>query len=162
MFNKQAKIEIIIIWLIWATLLSWPLYVVVVENAATDNLTELIRDNASFLSCTTLAVGFFAFFTSGSALSNAMAIPTDRRRKLILVFASSVIASACFWMGSEEIIVKYGKVFSAWQFILSSDRQNYAGGINLLLRFALAYGLMTWLWAIAQTSSWKQFRRDRT
>lgn len=162
LFNKQAKIEKFIIWLIWASLLSWPLYVVVVENAATDNLTELMRDSGTFLSSTILAIGFLAFFTTGSALSNAIAIPTDRRRKVILVFASSIIATACFWMGSEEIIIKYGKVFSAWQFILSSDRQNYAEGINLLLRFALAYGLMTWLWAIAQTSSWKQFRRDRT
>jgi hypothetical protein len=162
LFNKKAKIEIFIIWLMWAALLSWPLYVVVVDSAATDNLTELMRDNGTFLSSTTLAIGFLAFFTTGSALSNAIAIPTDRRRKVILIFSSLVIATACFWMGSEEIIIKYGKVFSAWQFILSSDRQNYAEGINLLLRFALAYGLMTWLWAIAQTSSWKQFRSDRT
>ena len=162
LFNKQAKIEKFIIWLIWAALLSWPLYVVVVDSAATDNLTELMRDGGTFLSSTILAIGYLAFFTTGSALSNAIAIPTDRRRKVILVFASSVIATTCFWMGSEEIIIKYEKVFSAWQFILSSDRQNYAEGINLLLRFALAYGLMTWLWAIAQTSSWKQFRRDRT
>lgn len=162
LFNKQAKIEIIINWLIWATLLSWPLYVVVVDSAATDNLTELMRDNGTFLSSSILAIGFLAFFTTGSGLSHALAIPNHRRRTMIIALASALISSACFWLGSEEIIVKYGKVFSAWQFLLSSDRNNYAIGINLWLRFALAYGVTTCLWAIAQTSSWKQFQRARS
>lgn len=158
--NKQARVEIFITWLIWSAILSWPLYAVVVENAATDNLTELMRDSGTFLSSTTLAIGFLAFFTTGGALSNAIAIPTNRRSSIILVLVASLISTACFWMGSEEIIVKYGKVFSAWQFILSTDRQTYATGINLLLRFAIAYGLMSCLWAIVQTSPTKQFHRD--
>ena len=162
LFNKQAKIEIIINWLIWATLLSWPLYVVVVDSAATDNLTELMRDNGTFLSSSTLAIGFLAFFTTGSGLAHALAISTYRTRAMVLSLASTLISSACFWLGSEEIIVKYGHVFSAWQFLLSSDRNNYASGINLWLRFALAYSVMACLWAVAQTSSWKQYQRARS
>jgi hypothetical protein len=158
--NKQIKIEIFIIWLIWGALLSWPLYTVVVDHAATDNLTELMRGSGTFLSSTTLAIGFLAFFTTGSALSNAIVIRTYRKTVLIFALFAAVVSSACFWMGSEEIIVKYGKIFSAWQFLLSSDRQNYAIGFNLFLRFALAYVVMTCLLAIAQTSSWKQFLRN--
>lgn len=156
--NRQAKIEIFIIWLIWVALLSWPLYAVIVDNAATDNLTELMRDGGTFMGSATLAIGFLAFFTTGSAVSKAIALPNERKTLLICALFATLISITCFWIGSEEIIVKYGKAFSAWQFLLSTDRQNYAIGLNLFMRFALIYCAMISVLALAQTTFWKQAR----
>ena len=151
-------IEIIIIWLVWVALLSWPLYAAIVDNAATDNLTELMREGGTFMGSSTLAIGFLAFYITGSAFSKAIAIPNERKKLLICALFSTLISITCFWIGSEEIIVKYGKVFSAWQFLLSTDRQNYATGFNLYMRFTLIYCATISVYALAQTTSWKQAR----
>ena len=42
-----------------------------------------------------------------------------------------------FWLALEPYVVKYGKVFSAIQFLLSPDREDYVLGSDLVIRFVL-------------------------
>ncbi|HWR81592.1 MAG TPA: hypothetical protein VN303_15495, partial [Pseudomonas sp.] len=52
-------------------------------------------------------------------------------------------------------IVKYGKVFSAWQFLLSPNREIYVSGARLYLHFALALGTFLCLWSLVQAPVWR-------
>ncbi|HEU4334062.1 MAG TPA: hypothetical protein VFT32_06155, partial [Candidatus Eisenbacteria bacterium] len=52
--------------------------------------------------------------------------------------------------GTERQISKYRRTFSASQFLLSADRDHYAGTRELIVRFTLAYGLLVAAGAIAQ------------
>ena len=70
------------------------------------------------------------------------AIAPDRRRIVVGVLwaLSSVglgwlLASA----GTQDAIVKYGRMFSALQFLLSASRDTYVSGLALGIRFALAH-----------------------
>lgn len=53
------------------------------------------------------------------------------------------------------MIIKYGKVFSAWQFLLSPNRNNYIVGFQLWFRFAVAFGAYIALVAMLQYPFWK-------
>jgi len=53
------------------------------------------------------------------------------------------------------MILKYGKVFSAWQFLLSSNRNNYIDGPQLWLHFSVAFSGFILLVALMQYPFWK-------
>jgi hypothetical protein len=45
------------------------------------------------------------------------------------------LAYLAFTYGTENALAKYGKVFSAMQFLLSQDREHYATGFDLVFRY---------------------------
>lgn len=139
-----------------ALLFSWPLHSVVVSWAATDNLTELMGGGGGYAISSVLAAGLFFLALSGSAVSALMVI--SNRRKLLIATAMIAIflAAAAFWFGAEQNIVKYGKVFSALQFLLSPDRAHYVSSISLVARFAFALALASIGLAILQLPAWRQ------
>ena len=118
-------------------------YWTVVEWASTDNLVELIRGRGSL-------VGMFVLYlwlwvTSFHAVLGVACL----RRKLpstTLLMATLVLLIleyVLFWAALEPRVVKYQQVFSAMQFLLSPDRENYVFGNELAIRFVMMqFGLM--------------------
>ena len=153
--HKRSQIEIFLTWMIWSMLLAWPLHRIVVEQAATDNLTELMRNGGTFISSTLLAVGWFSIVFSGSAISSLFATRSYHFSIVVLSALAVFSAALCFWFGSEQVIMKYDKIFSAWQFLLSSDRQHYTNGPRLYLRFIAALALLLGCWSLIQMPFWK-------
>jgi hypothetical protein len=148
-------------WIIWSILLAWPIYWIVATRAATDNLTELMLGGGTFASSTLLASGFFFFFFAAAAISNLLANRRRYLQTLLLSGAALILSIVCFWFGTEQVIVKYGKVFSAWQFVLSQNRETYVSGARLYLHFALAFGSLLCLWALVQVSGWKTLAAEK-
>jgi len=144
--NARRDLVSFIYWLLISLVLAWPLYLVVLEWAATDNLTELIRDNASFSASSSLAMAMFLAFVSAGCLGAILA--TGRRRQWLfcLGVVAALGATGLFWWGLEPTLVKYGKVFSAAQFLLSENREHYAGGNALLIRYVLAFAALQSRW----------------
>ena len=151
----KYRLEVFLAWIIWSSLLAWPIYWIVVARAATDNLTELMLAGGTFASSTLLAIGFLFFFVAAAAISNLLANRLRCLQTLLLAGAALILSIVCFWFGTEQVIVKYGKVFSAWQFVLSPNRETYVSGARLYLHFALAFGSLLCLWALVQVPSWK-------
>lgn len=151
----KYRLELLLTWIIWSSLLAWPIYWIVVTRAGTDNLTELILGGGTFASSTLLAIGFFLFFFAGAAISNLLVTRVRYFQTSVLISFAVSISVLCFWFGTEQMIVKYGKAFSAWQFILSPNRESYVSGVRLYLHFALVFGTFLCLWALVQVPGWK-------
>jgi len=126
--------------LISAILLPFAHWVIVVE-AATDNLTELMRGGGSpfasaILSCFVIFLG-----ATGAWIARILAMKSVGR----LVAAGVLLVTSCsvgYWLitaGTESTIMKYGKSFTTLQFLLSADRESYAGIQVVLLRFSVFY-----------------------
>lgn len=150
-----GRLEAFLAWATWSAILAWPLHWIVVNQAATDNLTELMREGGTFFASTLLAFGFFSLFLAGSTVSSHITAGSHRFRSLIVAVAALSIAALCFWFGSEPILVKYDRVFSAWQFILSENRENYATGVHLFIRFAAAIAVFLGCWSLIQAPLWR-------
>ena len=154
---KPARLSYFLCWLMLSLTLAWPLFTAVVTWAATDNLTELMAEQASFLSASLLALGLMLTCVSGSALSAALSTGRQFGLLLTLTLGCGLLAALCFWWGAEHTILKYGKVFSALQFLLSTDRDHYVDGAALVVRFVAAMGLMCGSVATMQWLSWRRF-----
>ncbi|MFB0936268.1 MAG: VanZ family protein [Propionivibrio sp.] len=149
----QTGLTTLVVWLMCCLVLAWPLHWAIVEQAATDNLTELMRGGGNFANSLLLATGSLALFVTGSSIG---AILSGSRKVLFLLtiaFVASCMATTAFWFGSEHLILKYGKLFSAWQFLLSTDRQHLSSGMALMMRYTLAYSVVAAAIGFLQ-SSW--------
>jgi len=156
-----SRVDDLLYWLVVNLLLAWPLHYVVVEAAATDNLVELMAEDGSLWPSTMLALGLCMCCLCGSALAGLLRMPARRGRMLMLLLLAASAAAALFWFGTEHLIVKYGKVFSAWQFLLSSDRQHYVQGLSLWLHFGLALAAVSGALGALQALSWGHRRGAR-
>lgn len=63
--------------------------------------------------------------------------------------------------GTEPVIMKHGKIFSAWQFILSPNRENYVSGLRLYLHFVVAFGVSLSCYSLIQASPWGPMLTDQ-
>ena len=152
-----ATVTDFLYWALVSVLMAWPLHLAAVTWAATDNLTELMAGEASFLASSALAGAWFLSCLTASALSAALCAP--RRVGVLLGFALLATAGAAllFWFGSEHVVVKYGRVFSAFQFLLSTDREHYTQGYMLWLRYGVAFIVVCGALAASQWLSWRWF-----
>lgn len=112
-------------------------YWAIVVKASTDNLIELIRGRGSLVGM--IALYLWLWVTSFHAvlgvgcLKRTLSLPTCLMASVILM----PLAYALFWVALEPHIVKYQQVFSAIQFLLSPDRENYIFGSEVMIRFLL-------------------------
>lgn len=144
-----------IAWALTALLLFWPLHWAVVVQAGTDNLVELMRGGGSLGASAALGTAWLLVATAGSALAAAL-VPGRRRVRLWLLAAAALaLAPVLFAAGLEPVLVKYGRSFSALQFIVSAGRDRYATGGDLVLRAALALAAATVLVALLQALPWR-------
>ena len=146
-----ASARALLVWLLWTAALVPLLHLAVVEFAATDNLTELMAGGGSLqasamLSLWCLLIGVAAAMLSGGAGGLARR-PLPRAGAALL---SIPLGWALLQFGLESHVQKYGVSFSGLQFLLSADRQHYATGLNLGLRYALFHLAVTGLVALAQ------------
>lgn len=153
--TRRGRSEDLFGWLAWTLILAWPLHWVVVTRAATDNLTELMRNGGSFASSILLASGLLAFSLAGSLASRQVALRMRAVPTALAIIALLAGSATCLWFGTEQVIVKYGKIFSAWQFLLSSDRAHYVSGAALLVRIAVAYGIAFVTFSAIHVLLWK-------
>jgi hypothetical protein len=155
-------------WLACAVLLFGPVHAVVVVAAGTDNLVELMRGGGGVVSSLLLGAGWGALATAGVALSAAWAagagpagtMPPWRRTPLLVLAALAWMAAPALLVGGlEPSLFKYGRMFSAAQFLLSAGRDAYAQGPELLLRAATALGAAALGVALLQLPGWRALAR---
>ena len=155
-------------WAACSLLLLAPVHGVVVVAAGTDNLVELMRGGGGLGASLALAAGWGALATAGSALAAALAAgapgrglqPAWRRAPLLgLALLSALLAPGRLQAGLEPAVIKYERVFSAAQFLLSAGRDRYAQGPELLLRAAVALGGAGLLVALLQAGAWRALAR---
>ncbi|NOQ77111.1 MAG: hypothetical protein GQ475_04875 [Methylococcaceae bacterium] len=131
-------------------------YWVVVIEAATDNITELMMDNGLSFSI----IGFFLYMLLfgyiGSILSAFFAF---RQKRILLSSIALLIIS--FPLGyilidwaTESLIFKYGDVFSAMQFLLSPDRKHFVTEGELFFRFSVVNFALIGLVCCSQFAFW--------
>lgn len=143
-------------WSIGAFLLIPLSYYIVVSEASTDNLVELIANNGSmgaFL-LIGLAMAEIAFGGTKAALASSPGL-AHRTRAAAWMLACGVLAYFSLYFGTEQVIVKYGQVFSAMQFLLSSDRSSLAGPGELMARYTVLYGLLIAAIMMVQYPLWR-------
>jgi len=154
---EPATVADFFYWVFISLLLAWPLHTVVVTWAATDNLTELMAGGASFWATSALASAWFLTCLTASAISAAFCAPKRVGVLLGVSFVAALGAALLFWLGAEHVVVKYGRVFSAFQFVLSTDREHYAQGYSLWLRYGLAFAVVCGALAASQWLCWRWF-----
>jgi len=130
-------------------------YLVVIKFAATDNLTELLRDNGHSWAVLLVILYLGLLFYSATALAMLGQLSMiSRLGHISLVIVAAPLGYWLLSLGLESLVVKYDKVFSALQFLLSRDRAHYAQGSDLLIRFTLGHYVITLVIALAQYSLW--------
>jgi VanZ family protein len=143
-------------WSIGAFLLIPLSYYIVVSEASTDNLVELIANNGStgaFL-LIGLAMAEIAFGGTKAALASSPGL-ARQTRAAAWVLACGILAYFSLYFGTEQVIVKYGQVFSAMQFLLSSDRSSLAGPGELIVRYTALYGFLIAAIMMVQYPLWR-------
>ncbi|MFA5243321.1 MAG: VanZ family protein [Sulfuricella sp.] len=137
-----------------ATLALLPvIYVVVIRYAATDNLTELLAGGGTPMTFLWVTAGLFMLALAGAQLAGALGsgMRSGTMRGVLWSIVSFPLAYLALHAGFEPYIIKYGQVFSAFQFLLSQDRAHYATPMELLLRYGFAHGIL--LFAIAASQA---------
>lgn len=147
-------------WCVAVVLWALPLHGVVVWAAATDNLTELMRGGGGVVASACLFLGVLALFVGASAAAAALSVPGRRWRLVLASLSAWPVAAWLLWQGSEPLVMKYGKVFSAAQFLLSADRGHYVGGLALVQRFLFACVALAALTCLMQAPQWRRLSAD--
>jgi glycopeptide antibiotics resistance protein len=124
-------------------------YWVVVIEASTDNLTELVRGSGSLAG--TLALFAWLWLTALIAYVLVQAVQHRLGAGLVvpaLLFGTG-LGLLLLWVGFEPRLEKYGAEFSALQFLLSPDRSQYVQGLPLAGRALLMQLAITGLMTVA-------------
>jgi hypothetical protein len=154
-------------WAIGACIVVPVSYYVVVSQASTDNLVELIANNGGVGSFLLIASALVLMLFGGTKASLAFFLRAVRADKAIVwVLGAGISAYLALHFGLEQIIVKYGQVFSALQFLLSSSRENLAGTAQLIFRYTVLYSALVAAIIMVQGPLWRWValapRQDRT
>lgn len=137
--------------------LIFPLYWLIVHLAATDNLTELLARQASISSFAWVLASIGSLAVAGGLVAVWMVQPVLWRRLLPWVLTSLVVSPLGLLFGLESTMVKYGKVFSALQFLLSAERDAYLEGGALWLRLGGVLLMAVFGVAVVQYPAWRRF-----
>lgn len=129
-------------------------HLVVVHAAATDNLTELMAGGGSARSTIVLSLAVLSVFFAAALLAFSFA----EQRGYVLALAGLGLFAGLSWVlflgGAEASIEKYGRSFSALQFLLGADRSEYPEMAALALRYLASYLAVVSAIAIAQYPYW--------
>ena len=142
-------------WLMGACLLIPFSYYIVVVLASTDNLVELIANNGSVGSFLLIGLAI-AEISFGGTKGVLGLIPgaAGKRWAAAWVLGSGILAYLTLYLGTEQVIIKYGQVFSALQFLLSSDRSHLAQTNELIVRYAALYSFLITAIVMVQYPLW--------
>jgi VanZ family protein len=141
---------------IWICALLAVAYRVIIVDAATDNLTELIDQDAPMAACAALAAAVvLAGYVAGRLAEGSLNKGIKVSGAVALVAMSAIASFALLWAGTAPSLSKYGSDFSALQFILSADRSRYAGPLELIVRLAVVQVVLVVALAWAQRPAWR-------
>lgn len=131
-------------------------YWIVIEQAGTDNLTELLENNGHSFAVIGIIIYFFLLAMSSTLLS---AVFTHFKQKnhilsFIIILISIPLSYYAIYWATEAYIFKYGQFFSALQFLLSPDRTQLVSGNTLIFRFILAQSVLLSLIFFSQIPFW--------
>lgn len=136
--------------------LPWSYFVVVVM-AGTDNLTELLRQEG--YSLLTLSLPLYFCMLSFLGLSFCFVLQSKQAKWLtywgLALLLSLPVGYFLVTLGTEPTILKYNRVFSALQFLLSTDRGSYLAEPQLTIRFAIAQLTVIFGLFLVQLQLWK-------
>lgn len=152
----EGKRATLINYLMFGVVLAPISHWVVVEKAATDNLTELMASGgAAFSSCLAgVFIVIMAFTASQLALLTTKISRNLRKIIIISCIISFPAAFLSIYSATEKTIIKYGQEFSALQFLLSPGREHYVQIPELLIRYAIAHTGAILLIALLQVPFW--------
>lgn len=150
--NKSALLA----WIVGAFLLIPISYYVVVVAAATDNLVELMAGNGSLGAF--LLIGLSITGVALGGMKGVLALipgAAGRMPAAAWVLSAGILTYGALYYGTEQIIVKYNQVFSALQFLLSSNRTKLAGQGELLVRYVALYCFLVAAIIMVQYPLWR-------
>ncbi|KIO49374.1 VanZ family protein [Nitrosospira sp. NpAV] len=149
-------------WTIGACLLVPISYYIVVRAASTDNLVELMAGNGSVSAFLLIGMAMAGISFGGTKAALALIPGTPgQTRTVAWVVASGALAYLAIYFGTEQVIVKYNQVFSALQFLLSSDRSHLAGPGELAVRYIALWSALIALIVMVQYPIWRWAIPDR-
>lgn len=138
---------------------------IVVERAATDNLTELMASGGTAFSSFLLTIFLIIVSFTASLLALSISRKSLNQMKKIIIalcIISFPAAFLCIYNATEKTIVKYGQEFSALQFLLSPDRQHFVKIPELLIRYAIAHtGIILFIFLV-QIPFWIWVTKNKT
>ena len=147
---SRSKIPATILWLGANAVVALLWYLAVVKMAATDNIVELLADGGSLVAITALTAWLMLLFSAAAYLAQQCSTPVPTRWKYMPLLILFVLPLS-WWLlqnATESVIVKYQQAYSALQFLLSTDRTQYAAPLQLFMRYSLAFitllGLLCW------------------
>lgn len=152
----QNKLPALIIWVIFSVPFAALWYLAVVKLASTDNITELLANGGSYTGALGLSLYLALLFGAAAYLGRYFTIAHNRRFwwLCIVILLGFILSWLLLNAITESLIVKYQKVFSAMQFLLSSNRANYAAPDALMLRYAIGHSvilvMLAWFYALVQ------------
>ena len=101
-----------------------------------------------------LSLAAILSFLAGSLIAASIALGRRHGVAIALAVASSVGAFVLLSASAEPALTKYGKVFSALQFLLSPDRAHYVSQGELVARYGLAHLLLVGAVVVLQLPAW--------
>ena len=143
-------------WLATCTVMLPVMHWVVVTQAGTDNLTELMAGGGTAASSALLAAYLLIIGISGSLLGAWLGRACLSLRWLAMagILAAQPLAYWVLVFGTADVIIHGGKVFSALQFLLSTDREHYAVGIDLIARYVVFHAGFVGALVLTQYPFW--------
>ena len=135
-------------------------YLLIVTYAATDNLVELLSYGGNGFSMIMLGLWIWIIALGATLLSARMAGPLGSRTGILLLLLLMLpLGYGLLTVATNASIEKYGARFSALQFLLSPNRDRYADGSELMLRYMVAHAAAQLLLAVAQFPLWRWLLR---
>ncbi len=138
-------------------------YWAVVLVAATDNIIELLPDEGRSWWTFLMALYIFLISFIGSSCSALLALKQWPKLIWLLLagFVSYPLGYLLLQWGTEQFIMKYGVVFSALQFLFSTDRNHYVVNEILKLRFYFAHTALILMIVITQFPQWRMIHQHQ-
>ena len=103
-----------------------------------------------------IGLAITGIFFGGTKVALALIPGAARRtRAAAWTLGSCALAYLALYSGTEQILVKYDQVFSALQFLLSSDRSHLAGPSELVVRYIAVWSFLVAAIAMVQYPIWR-------
>lgn len=155
-YSYFFKWRIIWRWIVNVVVLLPIGYWIVVRQANTDNLIELMRGGGNWISILLLSSWIFIIACSTSTfLVHTFGC---RRYSFVSVFLFGVLSFPIGYLalqiGTEDVIYKYDTSFSAMQFLFSPNRSNLVGREDLIFRYIIFHIFTVGMIAITQYPFW--------
>lgn len=163
--RERQRIAHALLWLLASLPVTAIWYLAVVHYAITDNITELLRDGGGWFEA--LLLNLWTMLLCFCAALSAYNSKFNRHRLWWQLPLTVLFWSFASWFllqqALEPMIVKYGQVFSALQFLLSTERSLLVDGSTLFIRHFIAvtavYILFSWLYLLtlaAKPATWRR------